>query len=310
VVSSYQTPTVFGISTGPLSQFVDEDTPTRVKLPRDVLLKFNSEEYDDYIKRVSQKRPLSETEHKVARNQRRKIKNREYAQISRTNKKNQHTQLSTAIEHLNQQNTELIDRINQLEAENKKLQEENHLLMNFSGTNSMINLDHSLSTYSPPSPPLSQSPLANTSSEESVDLFSEDFTDNYLDWSTFTSTVPFTLFTVFCCLLLFYPYTGSSPTKSAITEATASIGLSMNDRLTQFNSYHRKLLNDKHRYYKIDLFDQPYEDFSNNLTPNPVSTVRCTPPISFLTIEDVLNEELSTLVSGECFLNQTYIFIS
>jgi len=297
----YQTPTLFKISTGPLSQSVDED-PARVKLPREVLLKFTSEEYDGYIKRVSQKRPLSETEHKVSRNQRRKIKNREYAQISRTNKKNQHSQLSTAIEHLNQENTELMDRVNQLETENKKLQEENRLLMNFCGTTSMINSDHPLETYNPPpSPPLSLSPPANTSSEESVDqsLLSEDFTDNYSDWSTFTSTVPFTLFTVFCCLLLFYPYTGSSPAKSAITEATAPIGLPMNDRLTRFNSYHRKLLNDKRLYYKIDLFDQqPYEDFSVNLIPNSTETR----PKFFLTIEDVLNEELSTpLVSGQSF---------
>jgi len=287
----YQTPALFNISSGVqnLSQSVNEDTNTRVKLPREALLKFTSEEYDDYIKRISLKRPLTETEHKVSRNQRRKIKNREYAQISRTNRKNQHTQLSTQIEHLNQQNTELIDRVNQLEAENKRLQEENQKLMNFYGSSS---LDSSLENYNPPSPPLSQSPPANTSSEESVDIFSEDLTDNYSDWSAFSSKVPFTLFTVFCCLLLFYPFNGLSSSTSPMTiqsdisESKITIGLLLNDRLARFNSYHRKLLNDKQ---KLVIH---CEDFSQLIQNNNTDTR--TRPKSLLTIEDVLTEELNS----------------
>jgi len=281
----YQTSPLYDISSG-IPQSVDEDTPNntnnRVKLPREELLKYTSEEYDEYIKRLSLKRPLSETEHKVARNQRRKIKNREYAQISRTNKKNQHSQLSTQIEHLNQQNTELIDRVHQLEAENKRLQEENRTLMNFYESSSINNLDQPLETYNPPSPPLCQSPPANTSSEESVDLFSEDITDNYSDWSAFSSKVPFTLFTVFCCLLLFYPFSGSSPTfPPEISEATVPIGATIIERVRpRINSYHRKLLNEKRR-------NQPYEGIS---PPIQNSTDTRTRP-KLITIEDVLNEE-------------------
>jgi len=64
---------------------VNEDP---IKLAREDLLKYSSQQYDDYVKKISLKRPLNEKELKESKKQRRLIKNREYAQISRNKKKN------------------------------------------------------------------------------------------------------------------------------------------------------------------------------------------------------------------------------
>jgi len=205
----------------------EEDDTSRVRLAREDLLRYSSSDYDDYIRKVTTKRPLSEKEHRESKKQRRLIKNREYAQISRNKKKTEYVQLSSQIDQLTLQNNELNERVHQLETENNALKAENKRYQEFM---SNLPIQPQFSEYTtnctPPQPDspssqpdsplesqssiISQSPpLTPTSSEESnsFDLFSEVLSDDIFssDWSTLSAKVPFPLFTIFFCLILFSP---------------------------------------------------------------------------------------------------------
>ena len=86
---------------------LDSDSIT---LSRDVLLTISSEEFDEHIANISSARKLSEAEHKEIRRQKRLIKNRESAALSRNRKK---------------------QALESLEAENAKLREELSLMKKF-----------------------------------------------------------------------------------------------------------------------------------------------------------------------------------
>jgi len=271
-----------------VNSVIDADDVTRVKFPREDLLKFSSQEYDDYIKNISLKRPLTEREHKVSKKQRRLIKNREYAQISRNKKKSEYSQLSSQIDQLNQYNSELNDRVNQLESENKRLKEENLKLMEYSSNSLPLptpssDPDSFLSSPLSDTPPLSQSPpLTPPSSEDSssFDLFSEDYTDNLFspDWSSLTSK--YTFMAIFCCLLLFIPF--SSNTYPVIPQSTPiqydSVPAQISEKNIPFSG-NRRILN------------KPEE---NSAFCFGASTWNYTTK-GFITIDDVLNDELNLL---------------
>jgi hypothetical protein len=270
---------------------IDAEDVTRVKFVREDLLKFSSQEYDDYIKNISLKRPLTEREHKVSKKQRRLIKNREYAQISRNKKKTEYSQLSTQIDQLNQYNSELMDRVNQLESENKRLKEENSKLMELS--NSLPpNLFSSLPLTD--TPPLSQSPqlsppLTPPSSEDSssFDLFSEDYTDNLFspDWSSLTSK--FTFMAVFFCLVFFVPYSPDYPVlpqSTPIQYDYVPVQLPVKN-LPSLPEYRR---NPRH------ILNAPEDNiisFGSTCTGNYTTTTKDSNTL--YTIVDVLNDELN-----------------
>jgi hypothetical protein len=286
------------------AQNVHHDDLTRIKLSRDDLLKFSSQEYDDYVKSVSLKRPLTEKEHKESKKQRRLIKNREYAQISRNKKKTEYTQLSIQIDHLNQYNSELIERVNQLETDNKRLKEENQKLIQTLYSSSYSSSSHSQppsdsyssdeptnpTSSSSPSPPLYQSPpLTPPSSEDSssFDLFPED-TDGLFssDWSS-SINYKYTFMAIFCCLLLSflplssldYPVMPKSTTMIIPSTPSPIQYDPVENRPSSFG-YSRNLL-------KVN----PNDVYSFNSEPSVSGNVSSKG--GFITIEDVLNDELN-----------------
>eukprot|EP01097_Dermamoeba_algensis_P000790 TRINITY_DN1283_c0_g1_i2.p1 TRINITY_DN1283_c0_g1~~TRINITY_DN1283_c0_g1_i2.p1 ORF type:complete len:281 (-),score=40.04 TRINITY_DN1283_c0_g1_i2:108-950(-) len=84
--------------------------PSRVHLPRKILLEISSEEYETHIKNIRQSRQLTEEEELVHKEQRRLVRNREAASFSRAKKKSQ-------VEHLS-------DEVNKLEDERKNLEKQ------------------------------------------------------------------------------------------------------------------------------------------------------------------------------------------
>jgi len=302
---------------------IDEDDVSRVKLSREDLLKYTSQEYDDHIKRISQKRPLTEKEHKETKKQRRLIKNREYAQISRNKKKSEYTQLSVQIDQLNQQNSELKERVNQLESENKLLKEENRKLLDQMQYSSFSNLypsslnsplptldpspinnsNHNVQQSPPLTPSLSQisPPLTpTTSSEESTsfDIFSEDYSDDLFnsDWTTDfpSSNIPFTFMAVFLCLLLFYPSSMvNQPSLATTTNPSAFvehhqrsqpvIPSVQQDQVVSLGFSGRQLLT---------ATDQQEPELDKSVVYTDRNYSRHTTGKTFLTMEDVLNDEL------------------
>lgn len=92
-----------------------EGDVSAVQLKREELLNLSSEEFEAKIQTIRFQRELSLAEDKEVKRQRRLIKNRESAQMSRLKKKSQMDELQT--------------RLNQLEAENRNLKEENKKLL-------------------------------------------------------------------------------------------------------------------------------------------------------------------------------------
>jgi len=119
-----------------------DDTTSFVKLSRDELLQMSSQEYEEYVKKLSQNCPLSSTEQREVKRQRRLIKNREYAQTSRNKKKEFvsaiQTQLDSALhenellknenQNLNSTVSDLSSKISLLEEKNRQVESENMLL--------------------------------------------------------------------------------------------------------------------------------------------------------------------------------------
>jgi len=128
------------------------DDVTRVILSRENSLKYSSTDYEVYINSITCLDPLTPSEQREMKRQRRLIKNREYAQTSRNKKKEQFEQISVQLTQLQDYNAQLVERVYQLEDENSRLKEEN---MRLQGLQLAPNLTNS---------PLANSPLENGSS--------------------------------------------------------------------------------------------------------------------------------------------------
>ena len=111
-----------------------------VTLPRTTLLKISSEEFEVFVSHLVKLRHLSETEYAEIKRQRRLIRNREYASLSRTKRKKESL---TATQ-----------QVDKLEKENYALRTENsHLKQEIMRLRTVINEQKYLSSESASSPP-------------------------------------------------------------------------------------------------------------------------------------------------------------
>jgi len=291
--------TYYADSTFQTDTITQDEDDTRVRLPREDLLKYTSQEYDDYVKRISLKRPLSEKEHRESKKQRRLIKNREYAQISRNKKKNEYAQLSVQIDQLNQHNTELMERVSLLEAENKRLKEENRQMIDFYNQRAMtppsstsppepsLSLsDVLLNQPSPPLTPTSSDPGSSEDSSSSFDIFnSEDISDDIFtnDWQSM-SKFPIGFMAVFFCLLLFFPSSMFQPAVIPNTVPPSPEQKTVKD-VPVVQS--KPVGIGRQRYLLNTEADQPIN--SNNEWNTSSKS------LSYISIEDVLNDEMISI---------------
>jgi len=112
-----------------LFRLLDDDSEVaRVRLTRDDLLKVTSEELENFAATAASERPLTVEENREIKRQRRLIKNREYAQMSRGKKKVYMQELESKFNdienenfELKSQNDQLTHRIAELEQENAQL---------------------------------------------------------------------------------------------------------------------------------------------------------------------------------------------
>jgi hypothetical protein len=97
---------------------------TAVTLPREDLLKLSSKELDEYAERIRQVRPLTSEEEKDIRRQRRLIKNRESAHLSRQRRKSHMETLEGQLNAVNEENSRLKAEMESLRRENSGLKEQ------------------------------------------------------------------------------------------------------------------------------------------------------------------------------------------
>jgi len=95
-----------------------------VTLTREQLLSFTSEDMDDFEKSITATRPLTPAERKEMKRQRRLIKNRESAQLSRRRKKDHVGELEQIVGKLDTINKDITEKLQELESENVILKAE------------------------------------------------------------------------------------------------------------------------------------------------------------------------------------------
>jgi len=96
-------------------------------LSRDELLKFSSETLESLAQNLASSRPLTDEERKQLKKQKRLIKNRESAQLSRQRKKYYLEELEKKVNGVNVENQNLLKRLSELEEENRALRQANQL---------------------------------------------------------------------------------------------------------------------------------------------------------------------------------------
>eukprot|EP01133_Synstelium_polycarpum_P012035 gene12035-14077_t len=107
-----------------LAKEKEEDAPTLVSLTRDQLNTFTSTEMEEYQKLNSGIRNLSSQEKKELKRQKRLIKNRESAHLSRQRKRERLTDLEHRVEELSHNSVTLSKTLNGLENDNLVLKAE------------------------------------------------------------------------------------------------------------------------------------------------------------------------------------------
>jgi len=95
-----------------------------VTLSRDDLLRFSSEQFEDFVSQVTDMRELTQSEKNEVKRQRRLIKNRESAQASRQRKKSRVDELERRVKDLTHENSLLKENITALTTENTQLKSE------------------------------------------------------------------------------------------------------------------------------------------------------------------------------------------
>jgi len=114
------------------SSFADNEADvSRVRLSREELLRVTSQELEEFAARAAAEQPLTPEEMREIKRQRRLIKNREYAQMSRGKKKIYLQELETRFNEIEAENydmriqiEELNNRVAMLEAENEQLRQQ------------------------------------------------------------------------------------------------------------------------------------------------------------------------------------------
>jgi len=298
-----------------------ENDVSRVVLSRENSLKYSSMDYEALVNSLSMEEPLTSSELREMKKQRRLIKNREYAQTSRNKKKEQFELLTVKITQLNQQNVELFNRVIQLETENYRLQEENRQLqlLNYSNVTNIPASPATSVVEQPPSPNPVVEFVSNSSddehsstSENSCPVLSpseetpEDFTT--FEDSLFGDTIwsfdsnlsrPFTLTltAVFFCMLLFFPslsFTNTFPgnnhsqeEKHVHSTTSPENVIEPSNKMTNqnipINPLHRNLL-EKSASSKDNQSPWPLDPQSNSHT-------------SILTMDDVIEDESKSHIS-------------
>jgi len=103
-----------------------KDAVKKVPTPisREELLKFSSDDLESYVKTLSAARPLTTTENKEIKRQRRLIKNRESAQQSRKRKKDKVGDLEAQVSQLQAINVDRQAKLDEIQAEHVILKAE------------------------------------------------------------------------------------------------------------------------------------------------------------------------------------------
>eukprot|EP01098_Paradermamoeba_levis_P014760 TRINITY_DN71_c0_g1_i1.p1 TRINITY_DN71_c0_g1~~TRINITY_DN71_c0_g1_i1.p1 ORF type:complete len:356 (+),score=76.79 TRINITY_DN71_c0_g1_i1:189-1256(+) len=100
-------------------------------LSREDLLKLSSKSLETYAQNLAATRPLTEEEERQLKRQRRLIKNRESAQLSRQRKRLYIEELEKRVSGLSADNNDLVKQLALLTSENQTLKEEMFHLQNF-----------------------------------------------------------------------------------------------------------------------------------------------------------------------------------
>lgn len=103
----------------------DEEDVSFVTLSREELLEISSRELEDRTKKLIAIRPLTASEQREIKRQRRLIKNREYAQASRAKKKGNMSEINHRMQSLEDENEELKRQVAMLQARCNDLSHEN-----------------------------------------------------------------------------------------------------------------------------------------------------------------------------------------
>jgi len=233
--------------------------------------------------------------------QRKLIKGREYAITARKKKKSALNQLSIKKDQLqerlqqleleniklkeenrNKLNAQLQERLQQLELENIKLKEENRKLLE-------------LSQSSPPpqsSPPLNSTSCSDDSSNFEIDIFEDELFFSS-DW---TMNNPYILKAVFFCLLFFLPSTMVERSLPQSTPALNQHTTNNESPLSKGNSAGGSHVASLGLPPRRNLFTTDslcnslgFEVNEGNSSTSNLMKVE----VAFITIEDVLNDELS-----------------
>ncbi|KAL6069736.1 Activating transcription factor 6 [Balamuthia mandrillaris] len=101
---------------------------TAVSLPRKELLKLSSAELEEYAANLRKIRPLTPLEEKDIRRQRRLIKNRESASLSRKRKRMHLEEMEDKVNLLTEEKETLKEQVDQLSNQNQELQQQVHRL--------------------------------------------------------------------------------------------------------------------------------------------------------------------------------------
>jgi len=120
-------------------------------LSRDDLLKLSSKSLETYAQNLAATRPLTEEEERQLKRQRRLIKNRESAQLSRQRKRMFIEELESQVSGLQADNRDLVKQVASLTSENQALKDE---LMNLQALIKQQGMGTTTNQSAPPTPSL------------------------------------------------------------------------------------------------------------------------------------------------------------
>jgi len=111
-----------------MSDFGKINQRESVTLTREELLSFTSEQFEEFVSKITEVRELTPSESNELKRQRRLIKNRESAQASRQRKKSHIDELERRVKDLSEENHSLKDNVSTLTSQNTQFKSEIALL--------------------------------------------------------------------------------------------------------------------------------------------------------------------------------------